>query len=555
MRPGSIVKAALRLDLTWILVLLLAVPAIAPLTYPGFFQTHGGFLPALNAAHPAEAPDWGRAADPVRGEGKLPYLLAWPFFWLSGSGVTAVKWGYGLAFLLAAASVYLWMRRRLGSKGGLLAAAVYTYLPWHLSAVYVRGAYAEAWLWALWPLVLWAMGALAGRRWWAGALVGVLALGATFWTQAGLAALFALGILIALSVVFAVGVLIALTTPLGSLRWILALGSIALLVLAVAILYLGTLSPQPRVNFADHFVYPFQLLSATWGFGISVPGWADGLSFQLGLAAVGLSVIAVILQVAHKPEEAAADATAAGVSGETRRTERGWASWGGAFWAWVGVLAAIVLLILPPAAPLWRVTGLDRLLTYPWQLLALAGLPLAFLAGSAIRLDRRLGELLAWAGLAALVVLAGYPYLAPSFTRVDPGAQPLGMVQPVRAAVPQILLLDAQVAPPTEITPTLTVTLTWQAIEPVSGDYTVFVHLLAPDGTKVAQHDARPCDGACPTNTWQPGAIILDRHTLDLGDGVPPGAYRLAIGLYLLDSGKRAAIAGRDDGTVFINVP
>jgi len=36
---------------------------------------------------------------------------------------------------------------------------------------------------------------------------------------------------------------------------------------------------------------------------------------------------------------------------------------------------------------------------------------------------------------------------------------------------------------------------------------------------------------------------------------VPPGAYRLAIGLYLLDSGKRAAIAGRDDGTVFINVP
>jgi len=537
-------KAAPRFDLTWIVVLLLAVPAIAPLTYPGFFQTHGGFLPAMNAAHPAKAPDWGRAADPVRGEGKLPYLLVWPFFQLSGSGVTAVKWGYGLAFLLAAAGAYLWTRRWLGAKGGLLAAVVYTYLPWHLSAVYVRGAYAEAWLWALWPLVLWAMDGLAGRRRRALAGVGLLALGAAFWTQAGLAA------------VCAIAILLALALHLTSVRRIPLLGWIAVLVLVVALIYLGARSPQPRVNLADHFVYPFQLLSAAWGFGVSVPGWADGLSFQLGLAAVGLSVMAVILKAAHKPTEAVADATDS--SEEAGETEKGAASWGHAFWAWVVAMAAIVLLVLPLTAPVWRAIGLDELLTYPWQLLALAGLPLAFLAGSVIRLDRRLGELPALAGLAALVILASYPYLAPRFTRVDPGIEPLGVVQPVGAAAPQILLLDAQAAPlppVAEITHTLTVTLTWQATEPVIDDYTVFVHLVEQNGVKVGQHDARPCDGACPTNTWQPGAIILDRHILDLGAGVPPGAYRLAIGLYLLDSGKRAAIAGRDDGTVFINVP
>jgi hypothetical protein len=533
------VKAASRFDLTWILVLLLAVPAIAPLTYPGFFQTHGGFLPALNAAHPAEAPDWGRAADPVRGEGKLPYLLAWPFFQLSGSGVTAVKWGYGLAFLLAAVGAYLWTRRWLGTKGGLLAAVVYTYLPWHLSAVYVRGAYAEAWLWALWPLVLWAMDGLAGRRWWASALVGLLALGAAFWTQAGL------------TTVFFLGICVAFYSQHRTSRW----GWTALLGMVVVAIYVGIRSPQPRVNLADHFVYPFQLLSAAWGFGASVPGWADGLSFQLGLAAVGLSAMAVILKAAHKPAEAAVDATAPGSSEQLGEAERGSASWGRAFWASVVALAAIVLLILPLAAPVWRATGLDELLTYPWQLLALSGLPLSFLAGSAIRLDRGLGELPAWAGLAALVVLASYPYLAPRFTRVDPGAEPLGVVQPLGAAAPQILLLDAQVAPPTEITPTLVVTLTWQATEPVTDDYTVFAHLLTPDGAKAAQHDSRPCDGACPTNTWQPGEIVADRHSLSLGTGAPPGPYRLAIGLYLLDSGERAAILGRDDETVFIDVP
>jgi len=77
---------------------------------------------------------------------------------------------------------------------------------------------------------------------------------------------------------------------------------------------------------------------------------------------------------------------------------------------------------------------------------------------------------------------------------------------------------------------------------------------LAPDG-KVAQHDSRPCDGACPTGAWQPGEIVADRHTLSLGTVAPPGPYRLAVGLYLLDSGERAAILGRDDETVFIDVP
>jgi hypothetical protein len=80
-----------RFDPSWLLVVLLTVFAIAPLTYPGFFEAHSGFLPVFNATHLSDAPNWGRVAEPVRGEGKLPYLLAWPFFKLSGSGVVAIK--------------------------------------------------------------------------------------------------------------------------------------------------------------------------------------------------------------------------------------------------------------------------------------------------------------------------------------------------------------------------------------------------------------------------------------------------------------------------------
>ena len=40
----------------WVRAILLTVFAIAPLTYPGFFQAQSGFLPAFNAEHLSEAP-------------------------------------------------------------------------------------------------------------------------------------------------------------------------------------------------------------------------------------------------------------------------------------------------------------------------------------------------------------------------------------------------------------------------------------------------------------------------------------------------------------------
>jgi hypothetical protein len=516
-----------RFDPSWILVVLLTVFAIAPLTHPGFFEAHSGFLPAFNVEHLSAAPDWGRLADPVRGEGKLPYLLAWPFYALSGSGIAAIKWGYGLAFLLGALGIHAWARRWLGVKGGVLAATVYTYLPWHLGAVYLRGAYAEAWLWAFWPFVLWALDRLGEGRTRAtltAIAVGLPLLAATFWTLPGRAALAVLPLV-------AYGALIPARHPRPLLRLI---GTLALPVLLLW--FAAGRLPGATVSFSEHFLHPFQLLSAAWG---------DQTSFQLGLAAVGLSIVAVALAAIRK----------------TGGTEHEDAPFFPpplhlrAVWFWAGTLLVLVLLTLPLSAWLWRAIGLDAYLAYPWQLLALAGLPLAFLAGSVTRLDGRLATLPAWAGLLALVVLASYPYLAPQFTQLDPGPEPVALIEPLGADAPQIMLLEYELVPPTEITPTLALTLTWQAVEPVADDYTVFVHLLGQDGSKAAQRDTRPCDGGCPTNAWRPGEIILDRYQLVLDPGAPAGPYRLAVGLYLLETGDRAAVVGRDDKTVVLDVP
>jgi hypothetical protein len=203
---------------------------------------------------------------------------------------------------------------------------------------------------------------------------------------------------------------------------------------------------------------------------------------------------------------------------------------------------------------MWRITRLEALLSYPWQVLALGGLPLAFLAGATVRLDRRLAEGPAWAGLVALVLLASYPYLAPEFTQVDPGPAPIALFEPVAGAAPHITLLEARIEPPGEITPTLTLTLTWQAVAPVAGDYTVFVHVLDQDGTKIAQQDTRPCSGDCPTDAWRPGDLIVDRHEISLPADTAGRARRLALGLYLLESGERVRIYGEEDRTVYVDV-
>jgi 4-amino-4-deoxy-L-arabinose transferase-like glycosyltransferase len=81
---------------------------------------------------------------------------------------------------------------------------------------------------------------------------------------------------------------------------------------------------------------------------------------------------------------------------------------------------------------------------------------------------------------------------------------------------------------------TVTVTLRWATQAP-DGEYTTFVHLVDREGEGIAGHDALPLDGLYPVARWprlaksQP---LPDRHPLALPDDLPPGRYRLEVGIY-----------------------
>ncbi|MBX3080059.1 MAG: glycosyltransferase family 39 protein [Anaerolineae bacterium] len=78
----------------------------------------------------------------------------------------------------------------------------------------------------------------------------------------------------------------------------------------------------------------------------------------------------------------------------------------------------------------------------------------------------------------------------------------------------------------------ITVTLAWQASQPPDRDYTVFIHVVGPDGTNFTQIDQQP---PRPTSQWIANEVSVVTYTL----AIPDGAYELRAGMYLQENGLR----------------
>jgi len=85
----------------------------------------------------------------------------------------------------------------------------------------------------------------------------------------------------------------------------------------------------------------------------------------------------------------------------------------------------------------------------------------------------------------------------------------------------------------------MVIRLHWRCTAPVATSYTVFTHLLGPDGERYGQHDSIPLSGEGPTTSWVPGDTIVDEYQIPVAPDAPPGEYVLAVGMYELGAGER----------------
>jgi hypothetical protein len=81
------------------------------------------------------------------------------------------------------------------------------------------------------------------------------------------------------------------------------------------------------------------------------------------------------------------------------------------------------------------------------------------------------------------------------------------------------------------------ITLAWQSAGVPRQAYTLFVHLIGPDGRIWGQLDRPPAP--MPTNRWGAGEHIVDLYAPLLDPAAPPGRYQVNIGWYAYPSMQR----------------
>lgn len=107
----------------------------------------------------------------------------------------------------------------------------------------------------------------------------------------------------------------------------------------------------------------------------------------------------------------------------------------------------------------------------------------------------------------------------------------------------RVLLVSAEVeeeeAAPGGVIP---VALRWRGLREMETNYTVFIHLVGPDGRLHGQADSWPVQGSYPTSQWEPRREVVDEYKVRLDSDAPPGAYRTEVGLYDLETMDRLQV-------------
>lgn len=218
----------------------------------------------------------------------LPYFLGEVFHLLGFSFINSVKILFILGFVFSALGMFLWARLFWGDWGGLLASVFYLLAPYHALDSYVRGALAEFLALAIFPFGFW-LTSLWLREKKAKYGIGLaFSLGALFLTH-NLSALVFLVLLTGYFLFSLIFVKEKKTKLLIEFIWFLILSVLMAsffllpLVFEKKLVTLETMT-QGYFDFRGHFVSLKQLfLSRNWGYGASLFGTEEDISFQIGI--------------------------------------------------------------------------------------------------------------------------------------------------------------------------------------------------------------------------------------------------------------------------------
>ena len=380
--------------------------------------------------------------------------------WEVGGLVASVKVAWLLGFLVGAAGIFRLAKSWWGdSRAAFVATLVYTFVPYKLVDIYVRAALAEFWALALFPWIMLGFKGLVRRPRAVTLVTAAFLYAALMLTHTATSFLFSpfLGayILFELALSF-----YEISHKKDVINWqvsqlwkpILAVGfALGLGVVNAAIFWLPLLGERQYIdvtqyvpenyNFAIQFTEWSQFLSPFWGFGFAIPGPDDGMSFQLGLLPLLMTLLAIwlLLRESFTPVRSAY-----------------------LIWALIS-LAVVVFAMTSFAALIWQSFPLAAMVQFPWRLLGISAVLLALIAGGTTvglleRLPDARGLHPAVSLLALLVLYGSSDYTLPRFTPPSEREETLltlidfqrdypdmaGRLPLTQEVVPQSSLMEAQ---------------------------------------------------------------------------------------------------------------
>jgi len=368
------------------IVLILSFWAIKSFFIPGFFPMHDDTQVARvfemgkvlqNGIFPVRwVPDlgYGYGYPIFNFYAPLAYYVGAIFMFLGFDALIATKIMMVLGVVLAGISMYFLARNFFGEFGGIVSGLFYLYAPYHAIDIYIRGDVAEFWAYAFIPLMFLGFYKVFENskkqfKIRAFGVIGALGFAGMILSHNLTALMVApfLLITVLLLIVFSkkgtrmlnalyLMPYIFLGLALSAFYWIPALAEMK---------YTNVLSQiGGGADFRDHFACIGQLWNSLWGFGGSVAGCTDGLSFKIGKLHVLVSVTVFILTLCVR---------------KIRKSKNGAII----LFSFLGFLLS-AFFTLEASKPIWEAISTMAFFQYPWRFLILVSFFSSLLAGSLV---------------------------------------------------------------------------------------------------------------------------------------------------------------------------
>lgn len=265
---------------------------------------------------------------------QLPYMLGEIWHRAGLNYFDSYKFSLGLSFVLSGVFMYIALASKFSPVAAWVGALIYTLAPYRYVDIYVRGALGESLTFIFPPLLIWGFARSSMPL----LIIGWAGLFLTHPTASAAFSAFFLGY------TFFVGKREEIVKRLK-----LFFGSFAVALLIAAFNLLPTLTLTKYTYYSPELsdtllMFPSltQLLHSPWGYGVSLPGTNDGMSFELGIMQWAVLVFGSIYVW------------------KKRNTEM------------IYLLSASLVclfFILPVSIPVYKILHLTNYIDFPWRLI------------------------------------------------------------------------------------------------------------------------------------------------------------------------------------------